>query len=79
MPRLNYFMGDLYPNLGNYNDTTSQTVPLPADIMALDQDNASMNAAAEAPDPNIGQHHIQNHYFGLLIIAATILLLGIRV
>lgn len=79
MPRLSYFMGDLYPNLGSYNDTTAQTVPLPADIMALDQDNTSMNAAAAAPDPNIGGQHIANHYWGLLIIAATILLLGIRV
>lgn len=78
MPRLNYFMGDLYPNLGGYNDTHAQTVPLPSDVVALDQDNDVMEAVAAAPDPNIGAQHLSNHYFGLLIIAGTILLLGIR-
>jgi hypothetical protein len=79
MPRLNYFMGDLYPNLGNYNDTTAQTVPLPQDLIAIDQDNQSYAAAQNVPDPNINSKHMSNHYWGLLIIAATILILGIRV
>jgi hypothetical protein len=78
MPRLSYYMGDLYPNLGGYNDTTAQTVPLPSDVMALDQDNDVLNAVAAAPDPNIGGQHLSNHYFGLLIVCATILLLGVR-
>lgn len=78
MPRLSYFMGDLYPNLGNYNDTTSQTVPLAVDVMALEQDNQVQAAVQAAPDPNVNATHMSNHYFGLLIIAATILLLGVR-
>jgi hypothetical protein len=78
MPRLSYYMGDLYPNLGGYNDTTAQTVPLPSDVMAIDQDNDVMNSLAVAPDPNIGGQHLSNHYFGLLIVCGTILLLGVR-
>lgn len=77
MPRLSYWMGDLYPNLGNYNDTTAQTVPIPADVAAIDQDNYD-GAIANVP-ANVTQTHMSNHYFGLMIIAATILLLGIRV
>lgn len=79
MPRLSYYMGDLYPNLGNYNDTTSQTVPLAVDVAVLEQDNNVQAAVAAAPDPNINKNHMNQHYFGLLIIAGTILLLGVRI
>lgn len=78
MARLSYFMGDLYPNLGNYNDTTSQTVPIPQDVAAIDQDQASWMAGQIAPDPNVSKQDMNNHYWGLLIIVATILMLGIR-
>lgn len=71
-------MGDLYPNLGHYNDTTSQTIPLPSDVVAIDQNDSSGRASAQTP-PNIGHVDMNNHYFGLLIIVATILLLGIRI
>ena len=37
--RLTYYMGDLYPNLGNYNDTTATTIPLPQDVAAIDKDS----------------------------------------
>jgi len=70
-------MGDLYPNLGSYNDTTAQTVPIPADVAAIDQDD--YNGAIVNVPSNVTQTHMSNHYFGLLIIAATILLLGIRI
>jgi hypothetical protein len=78
MARLSYFMGDLYPNLGNYNDTTAQTVPLPQDVAAIDQDSSTWMAGQIAPDPTIGKQDVSNHYFGLLIIVGTIILLGIR-
>jgi len=69
-------MGDLYPNLGSYNDTTATTIPLPQDVAAIDKD--SFDPAINAVQPNISGNHMQNHYFGLIIIVATILLLGIR-
>lgn len=77
MGRVNYYMGDLYPNLGSYNNTTSMTIPLPQDVAAIDQNDDGAQAAAAAP-PQVSQVHMNNHYFGLLIIVATILLLGIR-
>lgn len=77
MPRLQYFMGDLYPNLGSYNDTTAQTIPLPSDVSAIDQNDQAGWAAAATP-ANVGSVHMNSHYFGLLIIVGTILLLGIR-
>ena len=76
MPRLSYWMGDLYPNLGSYNNTGAQTVPIPADVAAMDQDD--YNGAIVNVPPNVTSNHMQSHYFGLLIICATILLLGIR-
>jgi hypothetical protein len=76
MPRLSYWMGDLYPNLGSYNDTTAQTVPIPADVAAIDQDD--QDGVITAAPPNVTQTHMSNHYFGLLIVCAVILLLGIR-
>jgi hypothetical protein len=76
MPRLSYWMGDLYPNIGNYNNTTAQTVPLPSDVSAMDQDN--YDGAIQNVPPNVTSQHMSSHYFGLLIICATILLLGIR-
>jgi hypothetical protein len=78
MARLSYFMGDLYPNLGNYNDTTSQTVPLPQDVAAIDQDPSTWSAGQKVPDPNVSGNDMKNHYWGLMIIVATILMLGIR-
>jgi hypothetical protein len=76
LPRLSYFMGDLYPNLGSYNDTTAQTIPLPGDVAAMDQDN--YNGIILNTPTNINSNHMQNHYFGLLIIVGTIIILGIR-
>jgi hypothetical protein len=76
MPRLSYWMGDLYPNLGQYNDTTAQTVPLPQDVAAMDADDYD-GALIKVPS-NVTGNHMNSHYFGLLIICATILLLGIR-
>lgn len=76
MARLSYWMGDLYPNLGSYNNTTAQTVPIPADVAAVDQDN--YDGALQNVAPNVTSNHMSSHYFGLLIICATILLLGIR-
>jgi len=75
--RLTYYMGDLYPNLGSYNDTTATTIPLPQDVAAIDKD--SFDPAINAVQPAVSGNHMQNHYFGLLIIASTILLLGIRI
>ena len=77
MGRVNFFMGDLYPNLGSYNDTTAQTIPLPQDVAAIDQNNTAAWANMSTP-PNVGSVHMNSHYFGLLIIVGTILLLGIR-
>jgi hypothetical protein len=77
MPRLSYWMGDLYPNLGSYNNTTAQTVPIPADVAAIDADDYD-GAIVNVP-ANVTQTHMSNHYFGLLIVCAVILLLGIRI
>lgn len=77
MPRLSYYMGDLYPNLGSYNNTSAQTVPLPSDVAAIDQDNYD-GVILKTP-PNVNENHVKNHYFGLILIVGTILLLGIRV
>jgi hypothetical protein len=76
MPRLSYWMGDLYPNVGQYNDTTAQTVPAPSDVAAMDADD--YDGAIQNVPTNVTGNHMQSHYFGLLIICATILLLGIR-
>lgn len=74
--RLTYYMGDLYPNLGNYNDTTATTIPLPQDVAAIDK--ANFDGVIQNVQPDVSQVHMNSHYFGLIIIAASILLLGIR-
>jgi hypothetical protein len=69
-----FYLGDLYPNLG-YMTTRASTIPEPQDQTSLtnnDQDVAVKNPL------NIGSHELKGHYFGLIIVIGVILLLGAR-
>jgi hypothetical protein len=69
-----FYLGDLYPNLG-YMTTRATTIPEPADQVVMTQKDQDL-AAANPLD--VDQHDMRNHYFALIIVCGTILLLGIR-
>jgi hypothetical protein len=75
MPRLEYYMGDLYPQMGNMS-TRLESVPLPADQAAITQDD--QDALVANYPVNVTSTQMNSHYFGLVIICAVILMLGVR-
>jgi|1185.fasta_scaffold1230396_1 hypothetical protein len=69
-----FYMGDLYPNLG-YMTTRANTIPEPQDQVVFTQRN--QDQAMNNP-LGVDNHAMRKHYWALLIIVATILLLGVR-
>jgi hypothetical protein len=69
-----FYFGDLYPNM-SYMSTRANTIPEANDQVVMTQ--RSQGVVMDNP-LGVDNFAMKGHYTGLLIMVATILLLGIR-